>query len=134
MDDHHKGSRPSRDRRSGGKFGFEYARDPNRSSTSLSGSFFLDKSVPRDRPGPAGLRSRLLRLVSEKESMKAMSTEDTIGKVAALCVKTLLEFLGHLVELLFRATMALVGKMRAFLERTREARNNDNQLKEKEKY
>jgi len=66
--------------------------------------------------------------------MKAMSTEDTIGKVAALCVKTLLEFLGHLVELLFRATMALVGKMRAFLERTREARNNDNQLKEKEKY
>jgi len=45
VEDNHKGSRPDRDRCSGGKFGFEYARDPNRSSTGLSGSFFLDKSV-----------------------------------------------------------------------------------------
>ena len=66
--------------------------------------------------------------------MKAVSAEDTMGKVAGLCIKALLEFLGHLVELLYRLTMALVGKIRAFLERTREARNNKNQLKEKEKY
>ena len=63
-----------------------------------------------------------------------MSTEDTMGKVAALCVKALLEFLGHLALLLFRLATALIGKIRAFLERTREARNNKNQLQEKEKY
>ena len=66
--------------------------------------------------------------------MKAVSAEDTMGKVAALCVKALLEFLGHLALLLFRLATALIGKIRAFLERTREARNNKNQLKEKEKY
>jgi len=64
--------------------------------------------------------------------VKAMATEEAIGKVAALCCRALFEFLGHLVELLFRALTALVGKMRAFLERTREARSNKNQLKEKE--
>ena len=64
--------------------------------------------------------------------MKAISTEGTIGKVAVLCVKALLEFLGHLALLLFRLATALIGKMRAFLERTREARNNKNQLQEKE--
>ena len=63
-----------------------------------------------------------------------MSTEDTMGKVAGLCVKALLEFLGHLALLLFRLATALIGKIRAFLERTREARSNKNQLKEKEKY
>ena len=66
--------------------------------------------------------------------MKADTTEDTMGKVAALCVKALLEFLGHLALLLFRLATALIGKIRAFLERTREARSNKNQLKEKEKY
>ena len=66
--------------------------------------------------------------------MKAVSAEDEIGKVAGLCVKALLEFLGHLVELLYRLATALIGKIRAFLERTREARSNKNQLKEKEKY
>ena len=66
--------------------------------------------------------------------MKADATEDTMGKVAGLCIKALLEFLGHLVELLYRLATALIGKIRAFLERTREARNNKNQLKEKEKY
>ena len=66
--------------------------------------------------------------------MKAVSAEDTMGKVAALCVKALLEFLGHLALLIFRLATALIGKIRAFLERTREARNNKNQLKEKEKY
>jgi hypothetical protein len=66
--------------------------------------------------------------------MKADTTEDTMGKVAGLCIKALLEFLGHLALLLFRLATALIGKIRAFLERTREARNNKNQLKEKEKY
>jgi hypothetical protein len=66
--------------------------------------------------------------------MKADTTEDTMGKVAGLCIKALLEFLGHLALLLYRLTTALIGKIRAFLERTREARNNKNQLKEKEKY
>ena len=58
-------------------------------------------------------------MVPEKEPVKAVSAEDTMGKVAALCVKALLEFLGHLVELLFRSTMASVGKIGGFLERTR---------------
>ena len=62
-----------------------------------------------------------------------MATEEAIGKVAALCCRALFEFLGRLVELLFRATVALVGKIRAFLKRSREARNNKNQLQEKEK-
>ena len=66
--------------------------------------------------------------------MKADTTEDTMGKVAGLCVKALLEFLGHLALLLFRLATALIGKIRAFLERTREARSNKNQLQEKEKY
>ena len=65
--------------------------------------------------------------------MKAMATEEAIGKVAALCCRALFEFLGHLVELLFRTTMALVGKIRAFLISRRDARNNKNQLQEKEK-
>ena len=51
--------------------------------------------------------------------MKADTTEDTMGKVAALCVKALLEFLGHPALLLFRSTMASVGKIGGFLERTR---------------
>ena len=58
-----------------------------------------------------------------------MATEEAIGKVAALCCRALFEFLGHLVELLFRATVALVGKIRAFLKKRREARNKDNEPK-----
>ena len=73
-------------------------------------------------------------MVVETRPLVAMSTEDTMGKVAGLCIKALLEFLGHLALLLFRLATALIGKIRAFLERTREARNNKNQLKEKEKY
>ena len=61
-----------------------------------------------------------------------MSAEDTMGKVAALCVKALLEFLGHPALLLFRSTMASVGKIGGFLERTREARNNENKLQKGE--
>ena len=129
MDDSSSGRRPAGDRRSGGELGFEHTRDPFRSAADLSGSFFLDKSVPRHLRSPAGLRRRVLRLVHEKESMKAMSTEDTIGKVAALCCRALFEFLGHLVELLFRALTALVGKMRAFLISRREVRNKDNEPK-----
>ena len=64
--------------------------------------------------------------------MKAVSAEDTMGKVAALCVKALLEFLGHLALLLFRLATALIGKIRAFLERTREVRNNENKLQKGE--
>ena len=44
-----------------------------------------------------------------------MSAEDTMGKVAALCVKALLEFLGHPALLLFRLATALIGKIRGFL-------------------
>ena len=64
--------------------------------------------------------------------MKADTTEDTMGKVAGLCVKALLEFLGHLALLLFRLATALIGKIRAFLERTREVRNNENKLQKGE--
>ena len=73
-------------------------------------------------------------MVVETRPLVAMSTEDTMGKVAGLCIKALLEFLGHLALLLFRLATALIGKIRAFLERTREARNNENQVQEKEKY
>ena len=58
-----------------------------------------------------------------------MATEEAIGKVAVLCCRALFEFLGHLVELLFRTTVALVGKIRAFLISRREARNKDNEPK-----
>mgnify|MGYP004035935423 FL=1 len=61
-----------------------------------------------------------------------MSTENTIGKVAGLCVKALLEFLGHLALLLYKLTTALIGKIRAFIEKKGSTRNKDNQLKEKE--
>ena len=62
-----------------------------------------------------------------------MATEEAIGKVAALCCRALFEFLGHLVELLFRVLTALVGKIRAFVEKRGSTRNNKNQLQEKEK-
>jgi hypothetical protein len=66
--------------------------------------------------------------------MKADTTEDTMGKVAGLCIKALLEFLGHLALLLYRLTTALIGKIRGFVEERGSTRNNKNQLKEKEKY
>ena len=62
-----------------------------------------------------------------------MATEEAIGKVAVLCCRALFEFLGHLVELLFRVLTALVGKIRAFVEKRGSTRNNKNQLQEKEK-
>ena len=58
-----------------------------------------------------------------------MSTENTIGKVAGLCVKALLEFLGHLALLLYKLTTALIGKIRGFTEKRG---SKDNQLQEKE--
>ena len=61
-----------------------------------------------------------------------MSTENTIGKVAGLCVKALLEFLGHLALLLYKLATALIGKIRGFVEKRGSTRNKDNQLKEKE--
>ena len=64
--------------------------------------------------------------------MKTATTEDNIGKVAGLCVKALLEFLGHLVVLLYRLTTALIGKIRSFFEKKGSTRNKDNQLQEKE--
>ena len=66
--------------------------------------------------------------------MKADTTEDTMGKVAALCIKALLEFLGHLALLLFRLATALIGKIRGFVEKRGSIRNKENQLQEKEKY
>ncbi|MBT7923619.1 MAG: hypothetical protein HN627_05110 [Opitutae bacterium] len=134
MGNNHPGRHSSGGRRGGGKFGFEHSRDSIRSPARRSGGHAGDQPVSGDRLRVAGLRRRLLRLVPEKEPVKAVSAEDEIGKVAGLCVKALLEFLGHLVELLYRLATALIGKIRAFLERTREARNNKNQLKEKEKY
>ena len=61
-----------------------------------------------------------------------MSTENTIGKVAGLCVKALLEFLGHLALLLYKLATALIGKIRGFFEKKGNTRNKDNQLQEKE--
>ena len=61
-----------------------------------------------------------------------MSTEDTMGKVAGLCIKALLEFLGHLALLLFRLATALVGKIRGFVEKRGSIRNKDNQLQKGE--
>ena len=61
-----------------------------------------------------------------------MSTENTIGKVAGLCVKALLEFLGHLALLLYKLATALIGKIRGFVEKRGSTRNKDNQLQEKE--
>jgi len=49
--------------------------------------------------------------------MKAATTEKTTGKVAALCCRSLFEFLGHLAVLLYRLTAALIGKIRGFFEK-----------------
>ena len=64
--------------------------------------------------------------------MKTATTEDNIGKVAGLCVKALVEFLGHLALLLYRLVTALIGKIRGFVEERGSTRNKDNQLQEKE--
>ena len=64
--------------------------------------------------------------------MKAVSAEDTMGKVAGLCIKALLEFLGHLALLLYKLATALIGKIRGFFEKRGSSRNDDNQIKEKE--
>ena len=64
--------------------------------------------------------------------MKTVSAEDELGKVAALCCRALFEFLGHLVELLFRSTMAPVGKIRGFVEKRGSTRNNENKLQKGE--
>jgi hypothetical protein len=129
----HPSRHSSGDRRGGGKFGFEHTRDSVRSTTRREGGCAGDQPVSGDRLRVAGLRRRLLRLVPEKEPVKAVGAEDEIGKVAGLCVKALLEFLGHLALLLYRLTTALIGKIRGFVEERGSTRNNKNQLKEKEK-
>jgi hypothetical protein len=49
-----------------------------------------------------------------------MAAEDSIGKVASLCVRALLEFIGWLGVLAWRLASSLVAKIRTLLRERKE--------------
>ena len=49
-----------------------------------------------------------------------MAAEESIGKVASLCVRALLEFIGWLAVLAWRLATALVAKIRTLLRERKE--------------
>ena len=49
-----------------------------------------------------------------------MATEESIGKVASLCVRALLEFIGWLGVLAWRLASSLVAKIRTLLRERKE--------------
>jgi hypothetical protein len=58
-----------------------------------------------------------------------MAAEETIGKVASLCVRALLEFIGHLAVLAWRLATALVAKIRTLLRERKEKTETQKQRK-----
>ncbi len=49
-----------------------------------------------------------------------MAAEESIGKVASLCVRALLEFIGWLAVLAWRLASSLVAKIRTLLRERKE--------------
>ena len=49
-----------------------------------------------------------------------MAAEDSIGKVASLCVRALLEFIGWLGVLAWRLASSLIAKIRTLLRERKE--------------
>ena len=49
-----------------------------------------------------------------------MAAEESIGKVASLCVRALLEFIGWLAVLAWRLASSLIAKIRTLLRERKE--------------
>ena len=58
-----------------------------------------------------------------------MAAEDSIGKVASLCVRALLEFIGWLGVLAWRLASSLVAKIRTLLRERKDKAKTQNQRK-----
>ena len=58
-----------------------------------------------------------------------MAAEESIGKVASLCVRALLEFIGWLAVLAWRLASSLVAKIRTLLRERKEKAKTQNQRK-----
>ena len=58
-----------------------------------------------------------------------MAAEETIGKVASLCVRALLEFIGWMGVLAWRLASSLVAKIRTLLRERKDKAKTQNQRK-----
>ena len=58
-----------------------------------------------------------------------MAAEESIGKVASLCVRALLEFIGRLGVLAWRLASSLVAKIRTLLRERKDKAKTQNQRK-----
>jgi hypothetical protein len=58
-----------------------------------------------------------------------MAAEETIGKVASLCVRALLEFIGWLGVLAWRLATALVAKIRTLLRERKDKAKTQKERK-----
>ena len=58
-----------------------------------------------------------------------MAAEESIGKVASLCVRALLEFIGWLGVLAWRLASSLVAKIRTLLRERKDKAKTKNQRK-----
>ena len=58
-----------------------------------------------------------------------MAAEESIGKVASLCVRALLEFIGHLAVLAWRLASSLIAKIRTLLRERKEKTETQKQRK-----
>ena len=58
-----------------------------------------------------------------------MAAEESIGKVASLCVRALLEFIGWLAVLAWRLASSLIAKIRTLLRERKEKAKTQNQRK-----
>ena len=58
-----------------------------------------------------------------------MAAEESIGKVASLCVRALLEFMGWLAVLAWRLASSLVAKIRTLLRERKEKAKTQKERK-----
>ena len=58
-----------------------------------------------------------------------MAAEESIGKVASLCVRALFEFIGWLGVLAWRLASSLVAKIRTLLRERKDKAKTQNQRK-----
>lgn len=58
-----------------------------------------------------------------------MAAEESIGKVASLCLRALLEFIGWLGVLAWRLASSLVAKIRTLLRERKDKAKTQNQRK-----
>ena len=58
-----------------------------------------------------------------------MAAEESIGKVASLCVRALLEFIGWLAVLAWRLASSLIAKIRTLLRERKEKEKTQKERK-----